>query len=217
MFEQDIRKERHRTCLYKRLTNSSLDRFNNRKTSRLLAIQDLSMAFVKCLAFLLVTLLGFSTCGNGKPLFTEETIHSTGTDVASSEGCVLKNKTLLTDKVNWTRLRSFSKRIFPFSSREFTISYCSGRCIEHDRKTGGHVIKDNYALQMRNLVKSCEDKGIHCEELSPCCVPKRYHGHNNPVKIEFTKIPVGVEYIDQDGKRDIFTHIFLSPQACHCN
>ena len=175
------------------------------------------MAFVKYLAFILMTLLGFSTCGNGKPLPAEEPFHSTETDVAISEGCALKNKTLWTGNVNWTRLRSFSKRIFPFPSRMFTISYCSGRCIQHDRKMSRHVIKDNYALQMRNLVKACEDNKMNCEELSPCCVPKRYHGHNNPVKIEFIKILVPVEYIDQDGDRDIFTHIFLSPQACHCN
>ena len=84
------------------------------------------------------------------------------------------------------------------------------RCIEHDKKTGGHAINDNYALQMRNLAKVCEDNKMNSEELSPCCVSKRYHGHNNPVKIELTEIPVKVEYNDRDGRVRSFIYIFLS-------
>ena len=210
------KKERYRTN-YINVDKLEFKQIQQREDFETDCNTNLSMAFVKCLAFLLVTLLGFSTYGNGKPLPTEEPIHSTKTDVAISKGCALKNKTFWTENVNWTRLRSFPKMIAPIHNNNFNISYCSGRCIEHDRKTGGHVINDSYALQMRNLVKACENKGMNCEELSPCCVPKRYHGHNNPVKIEFTKIPVDVEYIDQDGHVRSFTHIFLSPQVCHCN
>ena len=78
------------------------------------------------------------------------------------------------------------------------------------------MIKDEYALQMQNLVKSCKDNNMNCDELSPCCVPIRYHGRKNRVKVDFNKTSVTVEYMDKNGHVKPFIYEFLNPTACHC-
>ena len=174
------------------------------------------MATVQCFICVFIVLLGLSTFVNGRPLQrTKNSVqHKNLTPIP--QRCRLRHKTFGQKDVNWTRLVPDEDIVSILHNTSFTISYCSGRCLQHNTQTAGHVINDDYALQMRNLVKSCEDNNMNCEELSPCCVPKRYHGHNNRGKIEFKKTNVDVEYVNKNGHVKRISYKFLNPTVCHC-
>ncbi|XP_062511508.1 uncharacterized protein LOC134187408 [Corticium candelabrum] len=188
-----------------------------------------------------ILLLELSIHGVGSPLRSSLKPETPTADaMAIPEGCELRKRTFSTKDVNWTRLIldsgdidstvSFDEEMASLQDKNssisldenfssihdisFTISYCSGRCLQHNLKTKGHVIKNDYALQMRNLVKSCEDKGTNCEEMSPCCVPKRIHGEDG--KIEFEKGSVKVAYWSKQNVMSTFTFKFLNTTVCHC-
>ena len=174
------------------------------------------MAAVQCFICVYIVLLGLSTFVNGRTLLrSKDSVHHQN-PTAVSQGCKLRHKIFGQNDINWTRLVQSDEEIVSIHNTSFTISYCSGRCLQHNTQTAGHVINDEYALQMRNLVKSCEDNNINCEELSPCCVPKRYHGHNNRGEIEFKKTKVDVEYVNKNGHVKTFSYEFLNPTVCHC-
>ena len=122
--------------------------------------------------------------------------------------CNVTATTLWTQNINWTRLTK--RDIGNVVNTSFTIFRCSGSC-SHHHPENGQVIKDEYALQMRNLVRSCTD----CKELKPCCVAKRYHGEITPTAIRFDYTNVTVVYYEGEVEKK-FTHRFLKPKVCHC-
>ena len=161
---------------------------------------------------LLNILIGLSDYGTASLLLrdTTSTEESQISNQVSSNYCRLVNTTLFVGNINWTRLTG--KTIVAVINRNsfFNLRHCSGDCRLHDERRG-LTIKDNYALQMRNLVQSCNNKT--CDYLSPCCVPRRYHKN---LKMPFDSKDVTVLYYGAELKKQKLKFTFPQPRDCHC-
>ena len=172
------------------------------------------MASVKFFAgFCALFVLGLSAYGTASPIRKHRRSLENSRE-KFSEGCRLRNKTLWTGDLNWTRLTGI--RMAVLGNASFTIYYCSGRCDRHHARHGAHVKADQYTAQMRNLTKGCEDKGKNCDELRPCCVPKRYHGSSKPTAIQFKNTTVPLHYLNERGFVLEYTQHFVWPTVCQC-
>ena len=152
--------------------------------------QTVSMNFSTIfLISLTVGLLGYG--GAAAPFHRRST---EGLSIGKHVHCQIANVTLFAGNINWTRLTG--EVIENVINTSFSLEHCSGHCHLHDKRLG-LTIKDDYALQMFNLAESCKNK-TDCDYLSPCCVPKKYHGGDSLVP--FTNKTVSVAYYKLDGK-----------------
>ena len=160
-------------------------------------------------------LIGFAAHGKTSPLRggTSSTEESQISNRVISSRCRLVNTTLFAGNINWTRLTG--QTVLAVINTSFDLQRCSGDCRLHNKRLSLEI-KDKYALQMRNLVRSCKNKK-HCDYLSPCCVPRRYHGHSF-TKISFEMKNVTVKYHDDGAgwKQKDLIFPFLQPKDCHC-
>lgn len=172
--------------------------------------------------FFAVILLGLLACGPAVPLHRNKR-HARDSPASnylinSAEGCKLRSRTLNAQKVNWTRLTG--KNITSIHNTSFTIFYCSGQCRHHDIRKRHATIQDEYVLQMHNLVKSCKDNNMNCDDLTPCCVPKRFEtgrSAKHALRLDFNTTTVLLMYYRNEQDDYItYNHTFLNPHVCHC-
>ena len=159
-------------------------------------------------------LVEISTYGTASPL-PRDTTSVEG--LKTGNHCKLVDITILARDIDWARLTN--KSINGVFLDSFTLQHCSGSCLLRNKKLG-LPISDEYASQMRKLVKSCNNR-TKCGYLSPCCVPKKYHrGGENPSPIlpPYVNKTVSVLYLDLNANsaRKTLTHWFLQPKDCHC-
>jgi hypothetical protein len=173
------------------------------------------MASFKLLAgFCALFVLGLLGCGTASSIRTHDKSSENFKKREVSDTCRLRSKTLWTAEIDWSNLTGINM-VTVLGNASFTVYYCSGRCDRHRQRRGAHSMADQYTAQMLNLTKGCAEQGKNCDELTPCCVPKRYHGSKHTA-IEFNRTTVPLQYIGERGFVLEYIHHFVWPKVCQC-
>jgi hypothetical protein len=167
---------------------------------------------IVCIGFLAFLLLHTSDCRGRSPLHHHARSDGDSPSHSSSRACSLKTKRLWTANINWMRLNKsgFNEtKMVAVVNSSFFINYCSGHCHHYPNENKLQPIKDEYVQQMSRLVRGCEDHGVACKELMPCCVPKSH-------RIGFNNRTILVNYVNELYYLERYYHTFLEPWVCHC-